>query len=384
MSARTGRTILFVVNSAEFFLSHRRRLAEEASRRGARVAVVCGEETGEDGLLRYGIETHVIPLARAGSNPLAEWRSYRALVRIYAQTCPDLVHHVTIKPVIYGTRAARVCGVPAVVNAISGLGFVFTARGALPRVRRMAVNALYRVALVHPNMRIIFQNEDDEEEFLARLPIRREQAVLIRGSGVDLGEFVPRSEPAGPITFVLVARMLRDKGVCEFVDAAAQLRAERPDWRFRLVGDVDSGNPTSLTHAALERWQAAGSVEWLGHRDDVAAVLTNAHVVVLPSYREGLPKALIEAAASGRAAIASDVPGCRDVVQDGVTGLLVPPRQATALANAMRRLGEDRDLRLAMGRAARARAEARYGLDDVVRQTFRVYDELLARVPART
>jgi glycosyltransferase involved in cell wall biosynthesis len=369
--------ILYVVNSADFFRSHRLRLAQEAQAQGWRVAVVCGAGTGEAGLGGLGIATRTIPLSRAGFNPLAEWRAYRALARLYREERPDLVHHVTIKPVIYGTRAARVSRVPAVLNAIPGLGFVFTAKGAAGVLLRAVVNAMYRLALVHPNMHVIFQNRDDQAGFLEHTPLPRRHTHLIRGSGVDLDAFAPQPEPAGSPVFLLVARMLKDKGVREFAAAAAQVRAVHPDWRFRLVGDVDPGNPSSVDRATLARWQSEGTVEWLGHRDDVAAQLAACHVACLPSYREGLPKSLLEAAAAGRPAIASDVPGCREVVRDGVTGLLVPPRDAAALAAAMLRLGVDAKLRARMAQATRERAEALYSIEDVVHHTFLVYDELL-------
>jgi len=237
---------------------------------------------------------------------------------------------------------------------------------------------VYRHTLMHPNMRFIFQNPDDQAGFVAATGVARGATCLIRGSGVDLGQFPQQPEPEGPITFVLVARMLADKGVHEFVEAARLIRPEHPDWRFRLVGDVDAGNPSSLDSATLRGWQESGAVEWLGHRADVAALMADAHVVCLPSYREGLPKTLIEAAATGRPAISTDVPGCREVVRDGVTGMLVPPRRSDALAAAMRRLGSDASLRVRMGEAARARAEALYSIEDVVLHTFRLYEEMLA------
>jgi glycosyltransferase involved in cell wall biosynthesis len=378
VSAPAGCKMLFVVNSAEFFCSHRLPLAEAARARGVAVAIVCGRDTGEAVLRRAGFTVRAIPLSRSTVNPLREWLSYRALARVYREERPDLVHHVTVKPVIYGTRAARVGGVGAVVNAVTGLGFVFTSPGLRGRVMRAIVSALYRRALVHPNMAFIFQNEDDRERFLADLSIPPSAAHLVRGSGVDLVTFAPAPEPEEPPVFVLVARMLGDKGVREFVGAAATLRATHPDWRFVLIGDVDPGNPSSLARDQLERWRAEGVVDWLGHQEDVAARLAGCHVVVLPSYREGLPKSLIEAAAAGRPAVTTDVPGCREVVVDGVTGLVVSPRDEIALAAAMRRLGEDAALRARMGRAARLRAEALYGLDGVVCETFRIYESVLA------
>jgi len=369
--------LVYVVNEASFFLSHRLPLAAEALARGDEVVVACAQGTGEARLTAAGIRCRTFLLSRSGANPLAEMRSFAALWRIYREEQPDLVHHVTIKPVIYGTIAARWTGVPAVVNAIPGLGFVFARRGQLARLRRGLVYLLYRLALSHPNMRVVFQNTDDMQNFINSRVVERRIATLIRGSGVDLNEFRYLEEPPPPITFLLVARMLRHKGVEEFVMAARVVKQRYPDWLFQLAGDVDQGNPGSLTHDQLRDWHDRGIVEWLGHREDVADLMADAHVVVLPSYyREGLPKTLLEAAASGRAMIASDIPGCREVVRHGVTGLLVPVRTHEELASAMIRLGNDEDLRQRCGRAAREKAEAVFSVEDVVRHTFLLYDQL--------
>jgi len=371
------RKILFVVNDAGFFKSHRLRLAQEALARGYEPVVACGTATGEAALGEHGVRCRSFDLSRSGLNPLRDLNTFLALLRIYREEAPDIVHHVTIKPVIYGTLASRFARVPAVVNAIPGMGFVFTQRGFTARVVRNLVNLLYRIALSHDNMRFIFQNREDLQSFVEHTVIPEQLTYLIRGSGIDLNEFPYTPEPPGAITFVLVARMLSDKGIREFVEAARSLRVSHPQWRFVLVGGVDRGNPSSLTEAELEAWNAEGVVEWLGHRTDVRELLAKSHVVCLPSYREGLPKSLLEASGIGRPMIASNVPGCREVVRDGITGLLVEPRDSAALAGAMQRLGQDQVLRARLGRAARERAEALYSIEDVVRDTFLIYDELL-------
>ena len=371
-------TVLYVVNDAAFFLSHRLRLACEARNCGFRVVIVCGEDTGESRLAAHGFEFRTIPLSRSSFNPFRELRTYRALERIYRSEQPDLVHHVTIKPVIYGTRIARRLQVAAVVNAIPGLGFVFTRRGKWAWMRRRLVSAMYRSALRHPNMRLILQNREDLDSFIANMRVAPKQTCLIRGAGVDLEEFSFAPEPEAPPGFILVARMLADKGVRQFVEAARSVKARRPAWRFTLLGGVDPGNPSSLSAAELESWDTEGVVHWAGHRDDVADCMRGHHIVCLPTYyREGLPKSLLEAAAIGRAMIASDIPGCRDIVRDGVTGLVVPPRDVPALATAMVRLGEDGALRERLRNAARSRAEELFSVEDVVHDTFLVYEELL-------
>jgi glycosyltransferase involved in cell wall biosynthesis len=369
--------VLFVVNDAAFFKSHRLRLAQEAIARGYEAVVACGTDTGEAALESLGIRCRSFALSRSGINPLRELQTFVALLRIYRSEAPDIVHHVTIKPVIYGTLASRFARVPAVVNAIPGMGFVFTQRGFPARTVRGLVNLLYRIALNHGNMRFIFQNREDLQNFVENTVIPEKLTYLIRGSGIDLAEFPFVPEPPEPVVFVLVARMLTDKGIREYVDAARRVRALEPTWRWLLVGGADPGNPSSLTEDELTAMNAEGCVEWLGQRTDVRDLLGKSHVVCLPSYREGLPKSLLEASGVGRAMIASNVPGCREVVRDGITGLLVEPRDGRALADAMLRLGRERTLRAKLGRAARERAEALYSIDDVVRDTFLIYDELL-------
>jgi len=371
--------IVYVVNEASFFFSHRIRLAQEARARGARVTLICGADTGEYMASEHDLEVLTVPLSRSGVNPWTELRTLFGLIRHYRRLKPDLVHHVTIKPVVYGTLAARLLNVGGVVNAVPGLGFVFTRRGARAALRRYLVAALYRFALAHRNMRVIFQNREDLQAFVDRRIVSRDQAVMIRGSGVDLKEFQASPEPpTQAIVFVLVARMLRDKGVTEFVDAARKLRVNYPDWDFWLVGDVDPGNPASLTIDQLLAWDKAGVVHWLGHREDVPEILRLSHVLVLPSYyREGLPKILLEAAATQRAMIASRVAGCLEIVTDGVTGLAVAPRDVEDLAGAMVRLGNDAGLRARLARAARSKAEAIFRVEDVVSDTFFVYRQLL-------
>lgn len=338
--------------------------------------VLCGEGTGARDLEAEGVPCRTVHLSRSGFNPWTEWQTYRQMARVYREESPDVVHHVTIKPVIYGTRLARSLRIPAVVNAIPGMGFVYTRRGFVAWLRRSAVNLMYRFALVHPNMRLIFQNREDMEGFLKHTLVPANLVYLIRGSGVDVDTLAYAPEPEGPMSFVLVARMLKDKGVREFVDAARVVAATHTDWRFLLVGGVDPGNPSALTTDELEDWQREGVVRWLGHCDDIHAILRENYVACLPSYREGLPKSLLEASAVGRAMITTDVPGCREVVRDGVTGLLVTPRDADSLAAAMERLGSDPALRERLRKAAREKAEAVYAIDDVVHDTFLIYEEL--------
>jgi glycosyltransferase involved in cell wall biosynthesis len=315
-------------------------------------------------------------------NPYRELRSLAQIIRTYHALKPDIVHHVALKPVIYGSLAAWLAGVPAVVNALAGLGYVFSSRDRRARLVRPAVESVFRALLDRPTSRLIVQNPDDLRFLVSEGVVDAQRATLIRGSGVDTSRYVPVPEPDSTPLVVLPARMLRDKGVVEFVAAAERLKADRVAARFALVGDPDPDNPASIPEETLQRWSASGAVEWWGWRDDMVAVFQQCHVVCLPSYREGLPKALIDAAACGRAIVTCNVPGCREVVRDGENGLLVPPRDSAALAAALGRLLEDAKLRRAMGERSRARAIAEFSAGRVIEQTLGLYRELLAERPA--
>jgi len=377
--APAGR-LLFVVNNPAFFMSHRLPVALAAQAAGWDVHVATMDGPAVADIVARGMRHHVIPLTRSGKQPLQELGSLLAMRRLFRRLRPDVVHLVTIKPVLYGGIAARLAGVPGMVAAISGLGFIFLSRGLKAGLVRGVVGVLYRLALGHRNSRVIFQNAADRDTLQRLGAVRAEQAVMIRGSGVDLAEWPAQPEPPKPVTALMVARLLRDKGVNEFVEAARLLRARGLDVRMRLAGGIDPGNPASATEADVRDWRESGAVEVLGERTDIAALNAACHIAVLPSYREGLPKSLLEAAACGRAVVTTDVPGCRDAITPDETGVLVPARDAVALADAIARLASDDALRQHMGRAGRELAEREFDVADVNRRHLEVYDALRARV----
>ncbi|CAB3860654.1 glycosyltransferase family 4 protein [Achromobacter animicus] len=374
-----GRCLLFVVNNPAFFMSHRVPVALAAQKAGYDVHVATMDGPAVADIQALGMTHHAIPMTRSGKHPLQELGTLLALVRLFRRLRPDVVHLVTIKPVLYGGIAARIARVPGMVAAISGLGFVFLSNSLKMRLVRAVVARLYRVALGHPNSRVIFQNANDRDLLKSLGAVREDQVVIIRGAGVDLDAYRPTPEPpAPPVIVTMVARLLRDKGVQEFVQAARLLRERGVPVTMQLVGGLDAGNPTSATQADVDAWQQEGCVQALGERSDVAALYAAAHIAVLPSYREGLPKSLIEAAACGRAVVTTDVPGCRDAIEPNVTGLLVPVRDAAALADAIARLAQDAALRQAMGTAGRALAEREFDINQVARIHVALYDALSA------
>jgi glycosyltransferase involved in cell wall biosynthesis len=325
--------LCFVVNNPEFLVSHRLVLALGARDAGHDVHVIAPRGPGAEVLEGKGFSFHEWRLDRGGQALASEAVAVARLVALYRQVRPDVVHHVTIKPVLYGSLAAAATGVRGVVNAVSGLGYVFMAQGRRAAVRRALVARAYRMALARPNSAVILQNDDDEADLRAAGALAAARVVKIRGSGVDIDAFPVTDEPTGSLPVVVCpARLLRDKGVHEFVEAARILKGQA---RFALVGSIDVKNPTAVKEALVRQWETERLVEWWGHRHDMATVFQQATLVALPSYREGLPKALLEAGASGRAVVTTDAPGCRDVVDFGRLGPLVPVGNGPALARAI-------------------------------------------------
>ncbi len=378
----SAKTIMFVVNVDWFFLSHRLPIALEAKKRGYNVHVAARVTENLDLLQSYDFIVHPLVLDRSSTGLGSAISTFLQLYKILSLVKPDLVHLVTIKPVLLGGLAARFVGVPSVVAAISGLGYIFVSKNFVSSVRRAIVGVLYRLALGHSNLKVIFQNKDDKKSVckLASLPTSKTE--LIAGSGVDLAQYCVAPFPKSEVIVMLPARLLGDKGVREFVKASQHLQLTRPDLRratrFVLVGSIDEANPTSITEKELAQWVRDGIVESWGYRCDMPKVLQQAYLVVLPSYYgEGLPKVLIEAAASGRAIVTTDHPGCRDAIEPGISGVLVPTRDSLALAEAIEGLLDDSERCKKMGSAGRSLAERVFSVNKVVEKHMVIYNELL-------
>lgn len=368
--------LLFLVTEDWYFCSHRLPLACAARDAGFDVVVATRVTAHGERIRAAGLRLIPLGLRRSGRNPWRELMAIAEITRLYRAEKPDIVHHVALKPVLYGSLAARIAAIPSVVNALAGMGYVFTSGKLSARLLRPLVTLAFRLLLKRG--RIILQNPDDRAALLKAGVALPEQITLIRGSGVDTAHFTPVPEPDAAVPLVVLpARMLWDKGVGEFVVAAHMLRDEGLAARFMLAGERDPDNPAAIPAAQLETWRAAGIVEWHGRQEDMARLLAQSHIVCLPSYREGLPKALLEAAASGRAIVATDVPGCREAVRHGINGLLVPARDAAALADALRRLLTDATLRREFGQRGREMAEKEFSVEKITAETLALYRELL-------
>ena len=376
--------LLFVVTEDWYFCSHRLHLAKAALRHGFEVAVATRFSQFRERIQDEGLSVVSLELPRGVSDPFPELGDLSQVTRLYHQSQPDLVHHVAMKAVLYGSLAAARSSLPAVVNAITGLGHVFAEDGWKCRLLRAVIRRGLRLGLDLPNACVIFQNNDDRDQLVGDGVVPASQSVVICSAGVDVQKFQPTSFPTWHRTsaegaiVLLPSRMLWTKGVGDFVEAARLLRDSGSRARFALVGRVDTANPGHIAERQLHDWDRSGVVEWWGHQEDMPGALSRASIVVLPTvYREGVPKVLIEAAASARPVVTTNMPGCRDVVQDGVTGILVGVRNAPALADAIQSLLENRSACIQMGIRGRQRVVQNFSTQIVADQTLKLYDRLL-------
>jgi glycosyltransferase involved in cell wall biosynthesis len=369
----TSPKLLFVVTEDWYFVSHRLPLAVAAQKAGFDVAVATRVGRHGETIRAAGIRLIPFSLSRRRGNPL---REVAALVGLYRRERPDIVHHVALKPIVFGAIAAWIARVPAQVNAVAGLGSLFTATtGMTLWIRPLLRWALARLLRSRGSLTIV-QNVDDRA-FLIRAHLPECRVRLIRGAGVDTTSFFPRPKPSDLVCVVLAARMLWAKGVGEFIEAARLLTEAGVRARFVLVGEPDANSPASVPMATLRAWDGKNGVEWWGHKDDMPAVFCAAHIACLPSYyREGLPKVLLEAAACGLPMVATSAPGCTEVVRDGDNGFLVPVRDVQALTVALRSLIDNGTLRAKMGQRAREIVLAEFSQERVIAETLAVYQEL--------
>jgi glycosyltransferase involved in cell wall biosynthesis len=373
--------LVMVINDPDFFLSHRKEIAVAAKKTGYQVIIASiPDGQSEKKILDLGLEFQPLKFSRTGVNPLIEIWGLIHLWLLFWRFKPQLVHLVTIKPVLYGGLAARLAPVQSVVYAISGLGFIFSSQTLKAKILRPIISRLYAFSLGHKNSSIIFQNRDDRELLTTQANIADQKIEMIRGSGVDLNRFAHSPmPPTSPLIFVFAARLLLDKGIREFIEAARLLRTSYEAVEFWVIGAPDPKNPMSVQSTDLEEWKKEAKLVFWGHREDIPELFSRAHVVVLPSYREGLPKVLLEAQAAGRPVITTNAPGCRDAIELNVTGLLVPVNNARALALAMEGFIKHPQKMAEMGVAARALAERAFSVEGVVERHLEIYRKLQGR-----
>jgi glycosyltransferase involved in cell wall biosynthesis len=373
--------ILFVVTEDWYFYSHRLPLAIAAAEAGHDVSVATRLAGSRKSISDTGIRT--IPLRfmkRSSLNVFRELASFVELFLLLRRERPDLIHLVALKPVIYGSLAASLAGISARVNALAGLGFVFSSKKNLARFLKPILMRVFRFIFNDTHSKLILQNQDDFSLMTELVGVKYDRVCLIRGAGVNLDQYSPTKLPPGVPIIMLASRMLWDKGVGEFVNAAKALQGQGISARFVLIGDSDSENPTSISGRQLKKWNDSGVIEWWGYRSNMAKLLSQARVVCLPTYYgEGVPKVLMEAMACGRPIVTTDMPGCRDLVKSGINGILVKPKDSVELAASLMTLILNKSVCQKMGIEGRKIVEKEFSLEHVIEETMAVYKELLIK-----
>lgn len=373
--------LLYLVTEDWYFWSHRLPMARAAQRAGFEVGVATRVAEHGERIRAEGFALHPLRWRRGASGPLASLAAIAEIARLYRRERPDLVHHVALKPAVLGSIAALLARVPAVVNAVTGFGFVASSPSLRARLLRRPVSLALAHLVERANSRVIVQNEDDRRLLIALNPAATSRIAVIRGSGIDLARFAPTPEPpAPPVVAGFAGRLIADKGVAVLVEAQQRLRRRGLDLRLKIAGTPDPENPSSIDAATLARWRELPGIEWLGKVADIRELWRLCHIAVLPSRREGLPKSLLEAAAMARPLVATDVPGCREVARAGENALLVPPDDVESLAQALERLAGDAALRRRLAAASRKLVESDLAEDAVGDATVALYRALLDEV----
>lgn len=376
--SKKSKRLLYFVSEDWYFCTHRLPLAKAAMAEGYEVFLITSLSNHQQQIEAAGIK--IIPLQyfnRSSGNLRTEFFSLKELKNIYKNVKPDLVHHVAMKPVIYGSLMAWFNKTPRVINAFGGLGYLFTHTDLKTRFLRKIVQKVLKFLLNRQNSILILQNTDDEKILLDYKIIQKAHLAIIKGVGVNTDIFSSQAEPKvdeekGPIV-AFASRMLKDKGILELIEAIKILKSRNVKAQFHFWGDIDSLNPSSVTTQELNHWQEVGLIIWHGSTTQVASVYQKSHLVVLPSYREGLPKTLLEAASCGRAIVTTNVPGCREIVQHEINGLLVPSKNAPALADAIQELLTNSALRKNMGKESRKIIENHFTEQQIIQQTLQLY-----------
>ena len=377
---KKNKKILFLVNYLSFFLSHRLPVAEALLAKGFEVFIGYGELRGADPKLleQRGFKVDFIPMQPGGLNLLKDLKTLYYIWVFFKRVEPDIVHLITIKPYLYGGIISRLCGVRGLITAVSGLGTLFVNKDLKSKLIRLLLYPIYKLAFNHLNQKVIVQNKDDLKVLVNWGVLNPSKVKLLKGSGVKLENFTNLDEPGGTTTVCFAARLLRDKGVYEYVSAVRLLKERGIKAQFLLAGDLDINNPTGLKLDDLNKIKNECYVKILGHQKDIATLYAKSHIICLPSYREGFPKSLIEAAAAGRAVVTTDVPGCRDAIIPNKTGLLVPIKDSQKLADALQWLIENPKERIIMGKEGRKFAEKEFSIEKIILNHLDIYQDLLS------
>ncbi len=370
--------VALVANTDWYLLNYRLSLARLLKEKSVTVFLVSPRGPYVNKLQKAGFPWMELPIDRWGMNPVRDFATLLRCISIYRSKELDLCHHFTVKPVLYGSIAAQIAGIRGIVNSVTGLGQLFRSKSIPAGMARAIAVQLLRLTSRSARTKFVFQHSDDMRFFREHGIIRPSEAVVIRGSGVDLDAFHPTPEPEGTPVVLLVGRMLWQKGVSDLITAAEILQERKVEARFRLVGPLEAGNPSAISRLQLEDWTKSGSIEWIGYQEDMASIYEQSSIVALPTYYgEGVPKTLLEAAASGKPIVATDVPGCREIVYNGDNGFLVPPKNPQALAEALQTLIDLPQLRRKLGERGREIVEEQFSAHSIDQQTVDLYAGML-------
>lgn len=374
------KKFLFLVNDLNFFLSHRLPIAETLLQKGYEVVIGYGELGGAN-LKKFkekGFKTNYVPIKRGGITILNDLKSFLYIWRLLKKEVPDICHLITIKPYLYGGIISRFLDIPCLVSTVSGLGTLFIGEDLKSKFLRLILYPVFYFAFNHYNQKIIFQNKDDIKLLVRWGVLKSKNSQLIKGSGVDFKKFKNINEPPGLPVVCFAGRLIVDKGINEFISAARLLKTKGIKAKFCIAGDIDLNNPSSLKKKDIQRIKKEGIVELLGYQKNIPNLYANSHIICLPSYREGLPKSLIEASAAKRPIVTTDVPGCRDAIIPKKTGLLVPVKNSQKLAKAIKSLIESPKKRSVMGKAGRDYAKKEFSIEKVINNHLNIYKILLS------
>jgi glycosyltransferase involved in cell wall biosynthesis len=372
--------LLFLSEEDLYFYKHRLDLAKAAREDGFEVLVAAPVQHHRKAIEDEGFRLFPIQLRRGLQSPIHDLGLLAQLILLYRRERPDIVHHIGLKQVLLGAISGRIARVPVMVNAITGLGFLFSSDSTRASMLRIAIKPLLRWALAHPHSAVIFENEEDRIDMVSAGIVAASRTVVINGAGVNVTLYCSSPEPEGIPVVLLPSRMLWDKGVGVFIEAVRILKQNGPPARYVLVGGIDRESPTAISEDQIQAWVREGIVEWWGYRDNMPEVYAASHIVTLPSYYgEGLPVALLEAAASGKPLITTRMRGCRDVVRDGDNGILVPVKDALPLAKAIVTLLESPELRQRMGKRGREIVLAEFSSKFVADKVLALYHQSIGK-----
>tara|TARA_Y100000389_G_C17455560_1_gene517914 strand:- start:849 stop:1976 length:1128 start_codon:yes stop_codon:yes gene_type:complete len=370
------KKIFFLSNLDSFFLSHRLDIGKKMLQKGYEVHIGTEFTKYEKKFMKLGFKTHKINFYRNSFNFLKNIHSIIQIFFLLKKNKPDILHLISLKPIIFGGVISFISPVKSLVLSITGLGSMFIDNNYFSKIRKSIFNFFYRIVFLYPNLRVILQNNDDLNYLVKKSKLKKKDVEIIRGSGVNLNLFKFSKISKGTLNILMASRIIRDKGIFEYIEAIKYLKKKKFNAKFLLIGDIDTENPSAISNSLIKDWERKKLIKYLSHQNNIKKYIKKSSMVILPSYREGFPKILMEAAACGRAVITTNVPGCRDAIINKVTGIKVPVKNSHAIANAILKISKKRSILKKMGKSARIHAEKNFDINNVVSKHIYIYKKI--------